>query len=275
MRKKIPTSVVGELQDYFCDTRVTCGSVACVVTGNTDYAWHHLNHRKSDNHLSNIVPLIQNLNKNLDIAKDHVKYLDPRLECNHLEGIGQTAFWLDGQVARAFGCARIGYYIAQYKRYPFSEQLKWAGQALYYARHKPNYQMIEQLLVDTIIKPLTQNNGPVQKEVIRSLLQEFETLLTLGGDTKAAVSLSEYSRSALPPMTLSNMLGQSEEEHIRHGALHDARLGGAAHFSSVCGFRRSAVAQSLHLRAQRPRDQRRCRWTYVLLVVSGGNRNSL
>jgi hypothetical protein len=199
MRKKIPAGVERELQDYFSDTRLIFGSVTCVVTSNKDYTWHHLNHRKSDHRLSNIVPLIQNLNKNLDIAKNHVKYLDPLLECKHLEVIAQTAFWLDGQVARAFGCARIGYYVAQYKRYPFSEQLKWAGQALYYARHKPNYQMIEELLVDTIIKPLTHNDDSVPKEVIWSLLQEFETLLTLGGDTKAAASLSEYSRRALPP----------------------------------------------------------------------------
>lgn len=199
MRKKIPASVERELQVYFCDTRLISGSVACVVTSNRNYTWHHLNHRSSDNHLSNVVPLIQSLNKNLDIARNHIEYLDPLLECRHLEGIARTAFWLDGQVARAFGCTRIGYYVAQYKQYPFSEQLKWAGQALYYARHKPNYQIIDQLLVDTIIKPLMQDNGSIQKEVVRSLLQEFETLLTLGGDTKAAASLSEYSRNALPP----------------------------------------------------------------------------
>jgi hypothetical protein len=199
MRKKIPAGVERELQVYFCDKRLASGSVACVVTSNRSYSWHHLNHRNSDHHLSNIVPLVQNLNKNLDIAKNQVNYLDPLLECKQLEGTAQTAFWLDGQVARAFGCTRIGYYVAQYKRYPFWEQLKWAGQALYYARHKPNYQIIEQLLANTIIRPLTKINDSVPKEVIRSLLQEFETLLTLGGDTKAAASLSVYSRSALPP----------------------------------------------------------------------------
>jgi hypothetical protein len=199
MRKKIPAGRERELQVYFRDTRLTSGSVACVVTSKRDCTWHHLNHRNSDERLSNIVPLLQNLNKNLDIARKTVEYLDPLLECDHLERIAQNAFWLDGQAARAFGCTRIGYYVAQYKGYSFSEQLKWAGQALYYARHKPNYQIIEQLLLDTIIRPLTQDTESIQEEVIRSLLQEFETLLTLGNDTKAAASISEYSHHAYPP----------------------------------------------------------------------------
>jgi len=121
MRKKIPAAIERALQVYFCDTRLTSGSVECVVTSKRDYTWHHLNHRKSDNRLSNIVPLIQNLNKNLDIAKNNAEYLDPLLECNHLERVAQTAFWLEGQVARAFGCTRIGYYVAHYKKYSFSE----------------------------------------------------------------------------------------------------------------------------------------------------------
>jgi hypothetical protein len=199
MQEDLPADVERELKVYFCDTRLTSGSVACVVTGKRNYTWHHLNHRHYEHHLSNIVPLIQHSNTNLYHARNNIKHLDPILECEQLETIARTAFWLDGQVARAFGCTRIGYYVAQYERRPFSEQLKWAGQALYYARHKPNYQILEQLLADTILRPLAEHNDAIPKDVVRSLLQEFETLLTLGGDAKGAAFLSEHSRDAVPP----------------------------------------------------------------------------
>jgi hypothetical protein len=195
----LPVAVQRKLQVYFCDTRLIPASVACVVTGKRDYTWHHLNHRPKDHRLSNIVPLIQDLNRNLYHAMNNAVHLDPVLECEQLKNIADTAFWLDGQVARAFGCTRIGYYVAQYKGRPFSDQLDWACQALYYARHKPNYQILSQLVADTILKPLANCEDAIQKEVVRKLLQEFEALLTLGGDTEGAASLGEYSRNALPP----------------------------------------------------------------------------
>lgn len=199
MARDLPQGVNRELQVYFRDTRFTSGNPTCVVTANTDYTWHHLNHVNDDHRLSNIVPLAGRLNINLFNAKNDLYALDPELECAELKKTARDAFWREGQVARAFGCARIAYYVAQYKNASFSDQLDYARQALYYARHKPNYRIVEDLVAETVLKPLEEHEEPVSPEVVRSLLQEFEALLTLGGDTKGVASLSEYSRNAIVP----------------------------------------------------------------------------
>src|ERR1035438_241981 len=188
-RTPIPTRVKQDLREYFRDTRCLTGAVRCVVTEGEQYTWHHLNHKPNDHRLSNIVPLIQDLNKNLDIARNHDNYLDSCLDCEALKSRAEHAFWLDGQAANAYGCTRIEYYVAQYCNRPFSYRLDCACRALYYARHRLNYDIIEQLIGDTILEPLNQSGSKVCPAVIRRLLQEFETLLSLGGETAEELRL--------------------------------------------------------------------------------------
>jgi len=199
MAEGLPIGVERELRFHFRDTRYTSGKPTCVVTSRSDYTWHHLNHDHNDHRLSNVVPLIQRLNKNLFDAMNDPGHLKPLLECDALRDEARSAFWQHGQAARAFGCIRIAYYVALYKEMPFSDRMDWARQALYYARHKPNYSILEELLAETILMPLGHHEDAISPEVVRSLLQEFEALLTLGGDTKGAASLSEYSRNAAAP----------------------------------------------------------------------------
>src|ERR1022692_1655298 len=100
--------LASQLRKYFRDTRLLTGLVRCVVTENEEYSWHHLNHNPGDHQLSNIVPLILVLNKNLDIARNDPNCLDGGpLNCEHLKNTAERAFWLDGQVARAYGCTRV------------------------------------------------------------------------------------------------------------------------------------------------------------------------
>ena len=178
---------------------MTAGSVGCVVTQQSDFTWHHLNHDPSDHRISNIIPLIQALNTNLYAAQHDRKGLDGSLNYKELKTRAETAFWVDGQVARAYGCARIAYYVSLYSKQPLSFQLDCARQALYYARHKLNYAILQELIVDTVQRPLDKQTAAICPEVIRSLLQELEALLSVGGETAEALRLRMYGQLATPP----------------------------------------------------------------------------
>ena len=195
----IPQHMLRRLQTYFRDTRSVAGLVRCVVTESEECTWHHLNHDRNDHRLSNIVPLIQRLNTNLYNAREDFNRLDSRLDCASLRSKARTAFWEVGQVAQAYGCTRIEYYVAEYCKKPISYRLNCARQMLYYARHRLNYNILGQLLKDTILEPLEQPHDKVCPEVIRSLLQEFESLLTAGGEAAEAFRLYEHSRPAADP----------------------------------------------------------------------------
>ena len=142
----IPQHMLRRLQTYFRDTRSVAGLVRCVVTESEECTWHHLNHDRNDHRLSNIVPLIQRLNTNLYNAREDFNRLDSRLDCASLRSKARTAFWEVGQVAQAYGCTRIEYYVAEYCKKPISYRLNCARQMLYYARHRLNYNILGQLL---------------------------------------------------------------------------------------------------------------------------------
>src|ERR1017187_914310 len=192
----VPEPVQQELREYFRDTLYIGQVVRCVVTENEEYGWHHLNHNHRFNRLSNIVPLTDKLNTNLYQAFTRgSECLDARLDCQALKVQAAKAFWSYGQVSRAYGCTRIEYYVAQYCKKPLSYELDCARRALYYARHRLNYVIIEELISDTILKPLERADGKICPAVIMDLLQEFEALLTLGGERADALRLHEHTRS--------------------------------------------------------------------------------
>ena len=199
-RQRVPKNIQRELRGYFRDTRRTIGMVSCVVTEREDFTWHHLNHDPNDHRLSNLVPLIQDLNKNLDSGRSNSGHINGRLRCEELENTADTAFWMDGQVARAYGCSRIAFYVAEYSRRPLSFRLECARRSLYYARHRTNFEILEELHNDTVLDLLsTATDKQLCPEVIRSTLQELEALLTLGGESAEALRLHRHVQKVKLP----------------------------------------------------------------------------
>ncbi|HVP45215.1 MAG TPA: hypothetical protein VMT32_01480, partial [Bryobacteraceae bacterium] len=149
--KKIPAETLRQLTAYFADTRLLIRTVRCVVTDSANFEWHHLSQSDPKDHrISNIVPLAGPLNKNLYHSLEADTPLERCLGCEKLKEKAEEAFFQDGQAARAYGCSRIAYYVAQYTPRSFSYQLDCARRALYYARHRLNYQILQELLNDTI-----------------------------------------------------------------------------------------------------------------------------
>jgi len=194
---EIPAPVILDLKEYFVlESRITC-----VVTGDADWSWHHLNHIPKDHRLCNIVPLRLDLNRNLFHGQKDFNHLNPLLRCQTLEEIGREAFWQHAQVARAYGCSRIAYYVANYCRMPLSDRLDFAGRSLYYARHKTHFGIIHFLLRNTILEPLQfEGDKTVAPEVIRRLLQELEALLTMTGEPYEALRLHEHVKATKRPI---------------------------------------------------------------------------
>jgi len=199
-RTDVPESRKRELAAYFRNPDWVAGKVPCVVTGDPldedeDSTWHHLNHRPNDHRLSNIVPLCQRLNKNLDVGRRDRNALNGLLECDALRNKADTAFWVYGQVAQAYGCTRIEYYVGQYCGRSLSHRLDCARRALYYGRHKLDYALIDELVSTTVLRLLRAPSQRVCPVVLRDLLQEFEALLTVGGEVREAFHLQELGTS--------------------------------------------------------------------------------
>ena len=182
-RRSLSRELEARLERYFDDSKV------CVVTNSVEAEWHHLDDNKSNTVFTNLVPLATSLNRNLrDVRKRATSYegseqvlvLRPTLQPEKLLDQASINFskW---KVGRAYGCARLAFYVGkQYRHQEKNQLLSYASKTLHFARHRVQYELIHDILRRDIL-PLLYDEEPISSWTAFSIGQGFAGLLAEHG----------------------------------------------------------------------------------------------
>jgi hypothetical protein len=194
------------------------GGKRCVVTGNDlDAEWHHLDDDPSHSTFANLLPLSSSLNRHLRDLRNRATAkrmltMSPRLGPRYLERTARNLFDL-WDVARSYGCARLAFFVlSSYLRASVDETIPVACQALYYARHRLDYDLLTDVLTRDIA-PVIQSASKLSPETAAALFREFAGLYSDHGRPQEAEELYVSLRSL--PTSSSRLIS----DPVEYGAL--------------------------------------------------------
>jgi len=209
-RTAIPRGRDRELRSYF-------GAKKCVVTDFSPATWHHLDDDPQNHVLGNLVPLEGCLNDSLGKAalesrKGGRPLLDARLTPEAL-ATRAMSHYLEWRIAPAYGCARLAVFVArEYCRRTASEVLEFASNAFWYARHRLNYDLLEDIVTRDIL-PVVSARSVLRPSAITAALHELCTLLHECGD-------HNYAHEAYETLdVLATSLRRSTEDPFRYAGI--------------------------------------------------------
>jgi hypothetical protein len=200
-RKRVPAAVQRKLIEYY-------GGKTCVVEGVTDLGregrrvhWAHLDDDPRRSTFVNLVPLSDSLNETLgDIAKyrdpsERRWHLRPSLNPNKLQARAEERF-LNWQSGLAYGCSRLGFFVARdYAGWPGSDLLELASKSLYYVRHKPDPEIIVDVIERDVLSLLRDSRRRFQLGALADIVHNLAELLSEYGQHRTSLELYDKLKS--------------------------------------------------------------------------------
>ena len=190
----------------------------CVVTGDRDHDWHHLDDNHGNDDVGNIIPLAPRLNQYLGGLKNTPKskpselfHEQMRLPILALKAELHLSNW---RLASAIGCLRLAYYLSRspYQDVDTNSQLKAAIEPIRYLRHRVEYGILNTTLRDVLSELKSVGHAP--ESVIFPLQYDLIALLNEHGEHLRAsvcaqqlhVSFAATLDDSLPPDKVGSIL---------------------------------------------------------------------
>lgn len=162
----------------------------CIITGDRNFEWHHLDDNPENTVVENLVPVGSRFNDHLSSAWRKVgqggrPILLAEVDPDYLGRRAATLFDL-WELGPAYGCARLGYFIAsRYLGEAGDRLMPRACQALYLTRHRLNYRFMLDVLCRDII-PLLESTTALSLQAQFALVRELAGIYAEHGKASLA-----------------------------------------------------------------------------------------
>lgn len=193
----------------------------CVVTGSPGYELHHLDDDPSNSTFANMIPLDGDLNIRLRDMANEAKKGRPVVPVSLLASKTLLAhadfcagIWKTGS---AYGAARLAGFAARYQK-NWEESVMLSCEAIYHARHRLNYDLIEDTLRRSILPEISRSLPP---EIVFRLCREIGGIYAEHGRNKE--SLEAYKKTQGVKIDSTSAMAA----FLRRQATTEAALAGA------------------------------------------------
>ena len=166
----------------------------CVVTGSTRYEFHHLDDDNSNTTFANLIPLDGDMNIRLRDMANEAKKGGPVVPVGVLASKTLLAhadfcasIWKTGS---AHGAARLAGFAARYQK-NWEDSVMLSCEAVYHARHRLSYELIEDTLQRSILPEIFR---PLPPEIVFRLCREIGGIYAEHGQN--AESLEVYQKTS-------------------------------------------------------------------------------
>jgi len=166
---------------YFADPYD--GDIRCVVTGEPAI-WHHLDGDPSNNAIGNLIPLCRRLSANIHGLRHNSKTtILPELDPRHLAEDLAPSYFGDWQVARAYACAHLAFYMGQppcWEEQADTRLLRLCN-TISYLRYRFNESIVAYVIRNGFVPLLTRIDS-LDPRVMSRIALQLSGLLDESGD---------------------------------------------------------------------------------------------
>jgi len=201
----LPVKTEQDLRKFYSDSGeadiVGKRLVRCVVLGESDPDWHHLDDNHANNDIGNIIPLAPRLNQYLGGIKPRTSVkvqalFDEHLQTSYLINVADTliAEWRFG---RAIGCLRLALYLARppYKVTDDDLRLEIACSPIRHLRHHVNPGILHTTLRD--VQSILATRRFAAAKILAGLEYDLVALLNEHGEYERAGACADVMRKSL------------------------------------------------------------------------------